>query len=158
MKLELKHLAPYLPYGLKTLNGWNNIEEIIGLKDETYFIKGGNVYAYGDIQDCNPILRPLSDLSKLGDELILINEHTINSLIEEKFNEEYGMFSHYKGILDLTKDGDSNQRYDSNKTINFEIFEFVRSELLRGHFDIFGLIEKGLAIDVNEIHNALKAF
>lgn len=64
MKLELKHLSMYLPYGLKTLTGWNNVEEIIGFKDETYFIKGGNVYAYGDIQDCKPILRPLSDLTE----------------------------------------------------------------------------------------------
>jgi len=59
MKLELKHLAPYLPYGLKGLgkfpNGKNNIRDI----------NVNNIMAFVD-NDINskPILRPLSDLAK----------------------------------------------------------------------------------------------
>ena len=58
MKLELKHLAPYLPYELQmyceTMNGcetfkWtlqpNNIDDVLGFQNK-------------------PILRPLSDLQK----------------------------------------------------------------------------------------------
>jgi len=131
MKLELKHLAGYLPYGLKTLTGWNNIEEIIGFKDETYFIKGGNVYAYGDIQECKPILRPLSDLTK---------EIEVNG---QKFIPiEFNAFKHSKDdIIEF------QNRFIHYKGMKFGIIE----RLLEWHFDIHGLIENGLAIDINTL-------
>ena len=62
MKLELKHIAHYLTYEIQVLNSFGEINKIIGLKNETYFIDNGNTYAYGDILDCKPILRPMSDL------------------------------------------------------------------------------------------------
>lgn len=59
MKLELKHLAPYLPYGLKvssihTLNAENGIGNINHIVRAVN--KGKKQY--------RPILRPLSDLTK----------------------------------------------------------------------------------------------
>ena len=124
MKLEIKHLAGYLPYGLKIL-GNGNIHEIIGFKDETYFIKGGNVYAYGDIQDCKPILRPLSDLTK---------EIEVNG---EKFVPE--------NLIDGT-----DLRWLLVNDID-EIKLYTYNLLLYWHFDIYGLIEAGLAIDINTL-------
>jgi hypothetical protein len=129
-KLTLEHLAPYLPYGLKTVTGWGNVEEIIGFKDETYFIKGGNVYAYGDIQECKPILRPLSDLTKEievdGEKFVPLN----------------------KLRLDFDLDVDAEER---SFVSMFEILEDY-NQLLKWHFDINGLIEKDLAIDINQLN------
>ena len=66
-KLELKHLAPYLPYGLKMiLEKSGDIRELNGL-----FIDLGelrfhfNVINRGQrLWNYKPILRPLSDLTK----------------------------------------------------------------------------------------------
>ena len=67
MKLELKHLAGYLPYGLKVkfING--DIEEIEGFRN----FKKSNVFykaKYGNPCSTDlpfkPILRPLSDLTQ----------------------------------------------------------------------------------------------
>lgn len=149
MKLELKHLAPYLPYELK-VKASSDIYKVDGVD-----ISDQTIIAYEleemwlPMRSCKPILRPLSDLTKLEEGLI--SEHSINMLIEEKFKMEYGVFSHYKGDLEFQIEGDSSQGYDSAKTISFEVTEFVRNELLKAHYDIFGLIEEGLAIDINTL-------
>ena len=131
---ELKHLAPYLPYGLKYKGIFNTYEL--------------TVYNFKEaVQEGKPILRPLSDLKSLGDKNIPINSHTINQILG------YGEieFSYFKGDLDIIHDSDSDQRYDSDKTISFSTFETIRTELLKGHYDIFGLIDAGLAIDINTL-------
>jgi hypothetical protein len=96
-----------------------------------------------------PILRPLSDLNNFGEDII--NEHFINSSIVEVFKLDYGIFNHYKGDVYFEIEGDSDIKYDSPKCLNFEVAEFTRNELLKGHFDVFGLIDKGLAIDINTL-------
>lgn len=151
MKLELKHLAPYLPYNLRlTKEDWGKIGQLVPFVKQDF--KGLQIEIdYALSTKAKPILRPISDLSKLGVDNIPINEHTINLMIEEKFNEEYGVFEHYKGSLELVKEGEPSQRYDSRKVISFEVFEEIRNELLKGHYDLFGLIEKSLAIDVNSL-------
>jgi len=131
---ELKHLAGYLPYGLKTLTGWNNIEEIIGFKDETYFIKGGNVYAYGDIQDCKPILRPLSDLTKD----IEVDGDKFEPIVELKSQ---------CGII-IARELDNLVKYKNYGDMPF----WVIQKLYEWHFDIHNLIENGLAIDINTLN------
>ena len=115
MKLELKHLAPYLPYGLEALDYLSKRVKIIGLKNETYFIDSGNIYAYGDIQDCKPILHPLSDLEEFSPA---IYDYLINKC------EGY--------------------------TVRLQYVDF--KTLLENHFDVFGLIEQGLAIDINTLN------
>ena len=67
MKLELKHIVPYLPYGLKGIvNGW--VLLVSGI-DKPYtssevIIKFLNEKSDEPIKNFNPILRPLSDLTK----------------------------------------------------------------------------------------------
>lgn len=56
MKLTIEHLAPYLPYELKILNGWGDIKTL----KYTHLDDEGN----GFIGHVKPILRPLSDLTK----------------------------------------------------------------------------------------------
>ena len=152
MKLELKHLAPYLPYKLKLHNlTVGKTLKMIGCEftHELRIRLTDGLYAY-DVCKIKPILRPLSDLTKISDEL-LINEYTINILLHEKYNQQYGIFSHYKGQLDIELDGEPDLRYDSNKSISFFTILTIQEQLLKGHYDIFGLIEKGLAIDINKL-------
>ena len=70
MKLELKHLAPYIPYDLKYCRVGKNIstlkEEIkyMGIVSTTGTVHNLNNTLFGDFASMKylPILRPLSDL------------------------------------------------------------------------------------------------
>lgn len=152
MKLELKHLAPYLPYGLKvTKENWIRIGTLVSW---VTFEDGLQIELdYAITTQAKPILRPLSDLSRSGDDKILINEHTINMLISDLFNLEYGAFGCYKNELSIILFGDSDLRYDQDKPISFDVFFAIQNELLKAHYDIFGLIDKGLAIDINDLND-----
>tara|TARA_R110000796_G_scaffold97429_2_gene204439 strand:- start:16650 stop:17108 length:459 start_codon:yes stop_codon:yes gene_type:complete len=150
MKLELKHLAPYLPYGLKISN--DNIstkskdillKALTKEKEHHYY---ATLVCNGDLKCCNscnsetektreiyaqiwtikPILRPLSDLLK------------------NEFENVYKNQIDYESIEHL-----SELDCESFLTCNFS-YEFWQS-LFKNHFDVFGLIEKGLAIDINTI-------
>ena len=116
MKLELKHLSPYLPYGLTNQRAFHTPQKIDG-------IVGNKVY-FGDtilfINQIKPLLRPLSDLEE--------NWKEVNSPYD------YPDFGHMeRSILS----GHAN-------------YEFI-IELISEHFDVFGLIDKGLAINLNTI-------
>lgn len=125
MRLESKHIVSYLPYELQGLDIKGEIITLSGIKGETYFIKEcSNNYAYGDIADFNPVLRPFSDITKE---------------IEEGFNV-YSILS-----LRSRKDFDNG-----NPLILKWSFEDIQ-KLLQYNFDIYGLIENGLAIDINTI-------
>lgn len=103
MKLELKHLAPYLPYGLRIQDGWGDIQKLrpIHLEETSPIV-------------LRPILRPLSDL-----------EYT-------KFEFE-------------------NDEYVIDKESSSELCWDEWTFLFENHFDVFGLIEKGLAININTL-------
>lgn len=138
MKLELKHLAPYLPYGLKCVFYHNdNTTEIceitmaskngIGYDDEEYYKNNLNTCYY---KLTKPILRPLSDLSK--------SKFKDMMPIEINIDEDLSIWSSdipFAVVIDF------NEYYEA-VTFSF-----------KNHFDVFGLIEKGLAIDINTINN-----
>lgn len=135
MKLELKHLAPYLPYGLKCHCAGLWIDDD-GCKPITVVIEGLNTemveiheigrtiteeYHYIDVF---PILHPLSDLTK----------------------------ENYPGIWNVYNLGlwPSESFQIIEKDISTSSYEFVQ-ELVKNHFDVFGLIKAGLAIDINTL-------
>jgi len=129
MKLELKHLSPYLPYGLQISTddvGEDWIETVIGLNKEAIETSVGNYWDY----TVKPILRPLSDLTKeiehKGDRFIPIIEYSYL-----RFKE----IANYKGGQNTMK------------------FIQVREQdlLFELKFDVFGLIDAGLAIDINTL-------
>ena len=66
MKLELKHLAPYLPYGLKLIGDIDNnpIDKYDISTDGWLCYITNNGGGKGRISGYKPILRPLSDLTK----------------------------------------------------------------------------------------------
>jgi hypothetical protein len=128
-KLELKHLAPYLPYALmlqeKARPRFQNgdyifsVEKWVGRDIARPFVKRHGVVW------CKPILRPLSDLNKT----IEIN----------------GTKFHPKGQIRVLT---------SYKFADFELKDMqygIIQLLFQWHFDVFGLIEKGLAIDINTL-------
>lgn len=88
MKLELKHLCAYLPYGL----------EMIHEKGTTHILTVGN-FGYR-LLDSKPILRPLSDLTRLGsnerwwrDQIALGIERISYCDFEELLKEHYDVFN-----------------------------------------------------------------
>ena len=157
MKLELHHSSPYLPYKLKIFVESDGFLQ----NDETFEVNaitqnGVNVtiktfpfntdYSFDEFKI---ILHPLSDLNRFGEDII--NEHSINLLISEKYNLDYGVFIYYDGEMDIELDGDPDLRYDTNKRISFDVMLTIQEELLKGHYDIHKLIENNLAIDINTL-------
>ena len=157
MKLELKDINCYLPYGLKIFVESDGFLQ----NDETFEVNaitqnGVNVtiktfpfntdYSFDEFKI---ILHPLSDLNRFGEDII--NEHSINLLISEKYNLDYGVFIYYDGEMDIELDGDPDLRYDTNKRISFDVMLTIQEELLKGHYDIYVLIENNLAIDINTL-------
>ncbi|AGO49108.1 hypothetical protein Phi13:1_gp097 [Cellulophaga phage phi13:1] len=128
MKLELKDLACYLPYDLKIKTG-DYIRTLSISVTTTTEISLSNVLC--DV-GYKPILRPLSDLTK---EIEIDDEYYVIS--EEYHYLRFDEISNYKGGSDVLR------------------FIQAREQdiLLEWHFDIFGLIEKGLAIDINTLND-----
>lgn len=107
-KLELKHIAPYLTYGLKVKHAAKrgNIKNTteLTISDFPYLFRRAYFM---------PILRPLSDLNKA----------------------EFRTFEQWEYVTDN----------DTSSELMWDEWEY----LFENHFDVFGLIEKGLAIDIN---------
>ena len=124
MKLELKHLAPYLPYGLSFY-----YESLDGKKQHSWILTSEKL-DFALLCQNKPILRPISDL---------LNEITVN-------NETF--------IPHLALGGRPNLKdYDFvyfEKNIENLSFGLVQ-QLIEWHIDVFGLIDKGLAISIHEV-------
>lgn len=170
-KLELKHLAPYLRHKLKMIfeGKRGRIIELSCLSfnslGETFSDGRGGMWI--DRSGFKPILRPLSDLTKeihhdckyfiplieifeicaggyysIDNVLIEINNkvYKISTSIDElRFDTEDKYF-----IMECLDLEGNNWLKPFNQ---LELFE----KLFEWHFDIFGLIEKGLAIDINTL-------
>lgn len=121
-KLTLEHLAPYLPYGLGI---WFNTSK--GVKIHTMSANNINdVLHY--TTNYKPILRPLSDLTKEiehnGEKFVPVNELAINP--------DWIKFEDWKNDAMLVS-------YEEAKS------------LLKWHFDLFALIDKNIAVDINTL-------
>lgn len=162
-RLELKHLAPYLPYDLNILIYDSKLEHNTHLRINIYgFVKiklncnwlsilekengTGNEIKIFPVQISSreydkkriikPILRPLSDL----DKPIISGGLRLTPLYW--WNEDDDATDKFNQMLNLQK-----QRAFHLHSTSYEVLE----RLLAWHFDVFGLIEKGLAIDINTI-------
>lgn len=155
MKLELKHLAPYLPYKLRVdlsalehFNLDNKCDIIVYIDEFMYgYTKNKKVgfssfrYSFVNFNTCKPILRPLSDLHKL---------------IDWNKDGELTSIGHLHGIEKVNEDGDEFYaeqfyvEYTQNPSYNLDI-RYFNWWLFEHHFDVFGLIEQDLAIDINTL-------
>ena len=139
MKLELKHLAPYLPYSVKIehptlMYGKRKISELDSIKEFHIEIQHR---LYVEISQCKLILKPISDLS------ILVKEEfeKYDGLRSGKANEEIiNLFCEENGVDELIENIDL-------KSLPYECVDFM----FRNHYDFFGLIKLGLAIDINTL-------
>ena len=149
MKLQVKHLAPYLPYKPKILAPtWldSNKKEIDAVMEVSFdgYINLDNGY-FHFIEDVKVFLRPLSDLTKE----IQHNEESFipMQVMQERFTKRLRFDSNgfYYHIDKSRVRGNSHDTH----------FPFSQLEaygyLFKWHFDVFGLIEKGLAIDINKL-------
>jgi len=125
MKLEIKHLAPYLPYELNGVGEFlkDTILIVEGIKRNRIigFTKDGNNVPIGCmLNEFIPILRPMGDIKYYLDFL----------------KKYYVNFSDTEGLLVKRR----NECYTRINELDF---------FYKNHFDVFGLIEKGLALDIN---------
>jgi len=142
MKLELKHLAPYLPYGLNGIiqdtiyDGWRSTGSKIELTSVYLSIFQNPKYV-------KPILRPLSDLAET---IIYSNQNfTPLSFLFNSYKLENGWDYSNVNNFELWVLESNGNASDESMTLNGYLY------LFEWHFDVFGLIEKGLAIDINTI-------
>lgn len=140
MKLELKHIAPYLPYDLECEcplltedREGSKVCDIVGAFSDWVAIstKDSNIHDEFEYDEFNPLLRPIEDIvSEIehnGETFIPFEELDDTSIYSSNYkNGKHYARGHVHGVSSTTID-------DLNK-------------LLEWHFDIFGLIEKGLAI------------
>jgi hypothetical protein len=118
MKLELKHIAPYLPYGLRTVNFNTN-----RLIDGPLFseVIPANILGFIDgSTESKIILRPLSYLN--SDNADFLSSDGYMSVCEECVYIDEMRYS------DVEK-------------------------LIKRHYDVFNLIDNGLAIDINTLES-----
>ncbi|KKN55723.1 hypothetical protein LCGC14_0579320 [marine sediment metagenome] len=140
-KLELKHVAPYLPYGLIAINIDNDVKYEVSVY-QTASLQGKLPVdmLFGSVlqpTDFKPILRPLLDLTKEiehnGEKFVPYNTEMLsNFMLSVK-----GMDCLCEYNFDISNY--TNMRY------------YIIQMLIKWHFDVFGLIEKGLAIDMNTL-------
>lgn len=177
MKLELKHLAGYLPYGLKwVINGSNRANfTTIGMTSETIYTNEGHVLNWnkydGFTQVLFPLLRPLSSLIK---EIEVNGERFVPML--ELIKIAIDQYDRGEGIIDsseiigalyginrisvlLSYDVKCSLIYDSiqmkfifnsPQNLMFACGYILFEKLYEWHFDIYGLIDKGLAIAIED--------
>lgn len=143
-----KHQIKYGKYHTYPLNGVS-----IGTTGEVVIdllLPDGDIissYVF-DINKCKLVLRPLSDLTKE----IEVNGEIINP-IEEIYNDSW-MALGYKVkdygnvcIIQSNEDKSTLEIYKKKPQVNMW---WVTQKLISMHFDVYGLIERGLAIDMNK--------
>ena len=165
--LELKHIAPYLPYkvkcqyvGIINVENFNKMQSIELLIDKPVYdsIYGNKIAEIKDIKfrkhyfsvyigkytqglkcftngyDFKLILHPLSDLLK---PCLLDGKIPYNEL--EQITTGYHWTNSVANLLKYPEE------------VRGMWPQYILEKLFEWHFDVFGLIEKGLAIDINTI-------
>lgn len=188
-KLELRHLAPYLPYGLryyifkdpaflsKYLESCPNGEwcPVVTLENISEKIFKDNY---------KPILRPLSDLTKEievnGERFVPMQQlyemayiHILDK-IYNPYTVELCDYDDYEthGLVAREETGERNgftlnvgsNKFQFDMSLNNEVnngrYHINQMELINKlyewKFDVFGLIESGLAIDATTLDNPYK--
>jgi hypothetical protein len=144
--LTIKELAPYIPYRLKgKSNQYDSIDLLLGIYGTMghsltlcHRINNHNTCDYDcNVNEFKPILRPLSDL---------IKEIEVNG---KKFVPAYRTQVHINDkYLPFTVNG---RIVLENRIVTNTILYTDMQYLISLHFDVFGLIEKDLAIDINKL-------
>lgn len=137
-QIEFKHLSPYLQYELNIIvDGFSKPEKLIGLYRNVSDLPKIHAATYFNsfisLKDIKPILRPLSDLVK---EI----EHNGEKFVPIEWLD--------KNIAPSKKQ--SNTVTFTNGYIEMCYYSEYQ-KLFEWHFDVFGLIADGLAVDYNSV-------
>ncbi len=134
MELEVKHLAPYLPYGLKLV--FENyplhtkdcphvrILELDCGHDFNLYLQRGHI---------KPILNPKTHIHNLQHEILI----RWGGGLADRAKSEW--------LKTMTDD----MLYSAYNSLRYDFIEFMAEH----HIDIFGLIPARLAIDINTLNN-----
>ena len=152
MILEQKHLFAYAPHGV-LCQVWHHI---VGYKNRKLSFDTGHDF-YNKLENglVRLFLRPLSDLTKEievnGEKFIPIDKIKAELLGVDwmVFGEsEYG----WNGFIDKSMSSQVNHIpiFMGNEIMG-ECNYFIYQKLCEWHFDIFGLIDAGLAVDINTV-------
>lgn len=150
MKLELKHLAPYLPYKLKMKgNQGGDVFHLLGLRNNETCLFFELSY-WEDIFDFKPMLRPICDLTKeieINGKKFVPMEYLFD--FENPYNKiPKRMKYHYEEVpnrISITH----NATCRSTEVLFSEMGAnpyWMMQKLFEWHFDVFGLINEGLAL------------
>lgn len=145
-KLEIKHLAPYLPYGLRvdyagdyaTLKGVDS-NGTLCIDDDN---EGCN---FVNIKYIKPILRPLSDLNNIiyvDSKKILPYEELYKIRKNVEIYKPLNITHNIEILIDT-----------ENYSQEIDLFDgyLIIQKLLEWHFDIYNLMENNLTIDINTL-------
>ncbi|SNB04672.1 hypothetical protein KU06062659_1100003 [Flavobacterium psychrophilum] len=123
MNLELKHLAPYLPYELELV-----ARNVVSETPKRIFGKLNSMNIMSLVENdtlYKPILRPMSDLHC---DFEIDDCNVYNSLSARSRSD-----------LNYSEPSFTKWAYDDIQKV------------LKLHFDVFGLIEKGIAISIHDL-------
>ena len=138
MQRELKHIAPYIQHGL-TCNLMGEFDakkdtplifKVTGIDQRFIEIDNGVDHYEIESEDFFPLLRPMSELFKGS-------RTAIKEIIE--LNDSYDYNNSFTEVYDSNEDYYLD--FNNAKTLPYQVVEI----LFKYHFDVFGLIEKGLA-------------
>lgn len=140
MKLELKHIAPYLPYGLIVKH--NDEDTLLtdlhvsGIINPVKYEAG--ITSVIDVDEVKPILRPISSMTL--EEIremqgVVDNEGVYIAVSKSDIWFEEHVLDPNAGHMELYI------------TDLYNAYEW----LFKHHFDIFDLIDKGLAVDKTKL-------
>ena len=153
MELELKHITPYLPYELQVdYNGKVWYTDSVILYNRVVLLTE-DASTSASICEVKPILRPLSSMTKEeayefgvlltsevemdykevgnGSKMVLMGSIYPTIMYQDKVDEDYSFMIQFSptGIRGI-------------ELIPYDAYEW----LFNHHFDVFNLIDKGLAI------------
>ena len=150
-ELELKHLTPYLPYKLGVASGdeYDSTLNNIGVMGTHYDVYAPNNYTIYQLCKCEdgvfkymgvrpikvkPILRPLSSMT--------IEEiEELNSLIDSSVRIVVSSGNY------VYVEGANSDPWDGKPTLSLDDINKINEYFFSKHFDVFRLIDKGLAIE-----------
>lgn len=148
MKLQLEHLAPYLPYGLTFRHYDANREResictYASITTEEITLINSD-YEYDElIEDAMPLLVPLSEINSLFEQFVDLMP----------FGDEYKshLFFEEKPLTKLTDlfiiKSNVSVELSFNKAQPLTAPYLAVNLLFKNHFDVFNLIPEGLALN-----------
>lgn len=142
-RLTIEVLSPYLPYGLKVIFDGKVIGVLSGIKPslltEVIVLEEMDnntpIYRNWNLFDTKPILRPLSDLTK--------EQHIVLGRLLTNTPDKHEAFAR--------ADSEAWLRNGMQPVMSLNTCLSVTQYLFSIHADVFGLIDKGLAIDINTL-------